>query len=259
MLTALTRAVSSRINECELTFISRQAIDFNRALRQHLNYQQLLRSLGVEIVEIPPDDDSPDSCFIEDTALVLDRLAIITRPGSEARRRELEAVQAKLAEYRKIVRMEAPATLDGGDVLRIGASLFVGITRRTNHEAVEWLRPQVEPEGYKVFPVEVSGALHLKSVCTALDERTILADSSRVDLEPFQGYERLEVLPEEWRAANVLLVGGTVGMHSGFERTIAWLQQRGTKVRTVDISEFLKAEAGMTCMSLILDSAKTPA
>jgi dimethylargininase len=256
MLTALTRSVSSRINDCELTFIERQAIDVERAVRQHRNYQQLLRSLGLNVVELPADDRCPDCCFLEDTTLVLDELAIATRPGSEARRAEVAGVLPTIENYRQIFHVEAPATLEAGDVLRIGREVFIGITSRTNREGVEFVRQRAAPHGYKVHGVEVPGALHLKSVCTAVNERTILADSSRVDLEPFAGYELIEVPLAEWMAANVLLVNNTVCMHSGFHKTLALLQERQIPVRTVDISEFLKAEAGLTCMSIIFDSAK---
>jgi dimethylargininase len=254
MLTALTRAVSSRINECELTFIERQTINIERAVRQHKNYQQLLKSLGLNVIELPADDRCPDCCFIEDTALVLDELAIATRPGSDARRAEVSGVLPTITKYRKIIRVEPPATLEAGDVLRIGRDLFIGITSRTNREGIEFVHEHTAPHGYRVHGVEVPGALHLKSVCTAVNERTILADSSRVDLEPFAGYEVIEVPPDEWMAANVLLVNGTVCMHDGFHKTLAILRERQIRVRTVDISEFLKAEAGLTCMSIILDS-----
>ena len=254
MFTALTRAVSSRINECELTFIERQAIDVERAVRQHRSYQQLLRSLGLNVVELPADDRCPDCCFIEDTALVLDELAIATRPGSDARRAEVAGVLPIIAKHRKIVHVEAPATLEAGDVLRIGRNLFIGVTSRTNREGIDIVREHAAPHGYKVHAVEVPGALHLKSVCTALNERTILADSSRVNIEPFAGYELIEVPPEEWMAANALLANGTVCMHEGFHQTFALLRERKIRVRTVDISEFLKAEAGLTCLSIIFNS-----
>jgi len=252
MLTALTREVSSRIAECELTFIDRQPIDFDRAVQQHRYYQELLRGLGVNVLQIPADDDCPDCCFLEDTALVLDELAVVTRPGSEAKRQEVGGVATVIKQHREVVQIEAPATLEGGDVLRIVRDLFVGVTSRTNREGIEALRKHVEPYGYRVHSVVVSGALHLKSACTAVDDRTILADSTRVDLSPFSRYEIVEVPAQEWMAANVLLVNGTVCMHNGFRKTASLLQRRGIDVRTVDISEFLKAEAGLTCMSVIL-------
>jgi dimethylargininase len=259
MLTALTRAVSSRINECELTFIERQPIDIERAVRQHKDYQQLLESLGLNVVEIPAHNHCPDCCFIEDTALVLDELAIATRPGSDARRAEVAGVLPTIAKYRKIAHVEPPGTLEAGDVLRIGRDLFIGITSRTNLEGIEFVRKHVAPHGYKVHGVEVPGALHLKSVCTAVNERTVLADSSRIDIKPFAAYELIEVPPEEWMAANVLLVNGTVCMHEGFHKTLALLRERQIRVRTVDISEFLKAEAGLTCLSIIFDTEKVQA
>ncbi len=259
MLTALTRAVSPRINECELTFIGRQTINLERAVQQHQNYQKLLRSLGINVIELPADGCCPDCCFIEDTALVLDELAIATRPGSEIRRAEVAGVLPTIARHRKILHVEAPATLEGGDVLRIGRDLFIGITSRTNREGVDFVREQASPHGYKVHAVEVSGALHLKSVCTAVNERTVLADASRVGLESFAEYDLIEVPLEEWMAANALLVNGTVCMHEGFHQTLELLREREIQVRTVDISEFLKAEAGLTCLSIIFDSRSTQA
>lgn len=252
MLFALTRGVSSRINECELSFIDRHAIDVPRAVRQHRNYQELLKSLGVSVIEIPADDNCPDCCFLEDTAIVLDELAIICRPGSGPRRREVDAVVPNIREYRRdIFRIEAPATLEGGDVLRVGRTLFVGRTQRTNREGIAQLQKYVAPHGYDVKAVEVPGALHLKSVCTAVDDHTILGEPTRVDLAPLADFEVIEVPSDEWMGANILLVDQTVCMHSGFVQTNALLRERGYEVRAVDISEFLKAEAGLTCMSLI--------
>ena len=254
MLTAFTRAVSARIAECELTFIDRAPIDFARAVEQHRRYEEMLRGLGVEVRQIPADDQCPDCCFLEDTALMLDEIAVLTRQGSEVRRAEVAGVAPFIRQRRDIVEIEMPATLEGGDVLRIGHELFVGVTTRTTRDGIDGLRKHVEPHGYKVHPVTVPGALHLKSVCTAVDGHTILADATRVDLSPFAGYEIIQVPAEEWMAANVLLVGETVCIHSGFGKTIEILQRRGIAVRTTDISEFLKAEAGLTCMSLIFET-----
>ena len=257
MLSALTRGLSSRINECELTFIERQQMDVGRAVRQHRDYQQLLRGLGVSVVELPSNNDCPDCCFIEDTALVLDELAILTRPGSEARRREVNGVATTVRERRReVFQVEAPATLEGGDVLRIGRDLFVGLTERTNREGLDALRRYVSPYGYNVQAVETPGALHLKSVCAAVDEHTIMAEPSRVDLRPFKDFRIIEVPQEEWMAANILLVNGIVCMHSGFPKTRSLLQSRGYQIRTTDISEFLKAEAGLTCLSVIFNTSE---
>lgn len=252
MLIALTRGVSSRIDGCELSFISRQPIDFHRAVRQHRNYQELLKNLGVSVIEIPADDDCPDCCFIEDTAIMLDELAIICRPGNAVRRLEVHGVLPSIRKHRdEILTIEEPATLEGGDVLRVDHTLFVGLTQRTNREGIDLLQKYVAPHGYTVKLVEVSGALHLKSVCTAVDEHTMLAEPTRVELAAFADFDVIEVPPDEWMAANILLVNRTVCMHSGFVETKALIEERGYDVRTVDISEFLKAEAGLTCKSLI--------
>jgi len=255
MLIALTREVSPRISECELTFIDRAPIDFEKAVHQHRQYQQLLRNLGAEVVQLPADPQCPDSCFLEDTALVLDEIAILTRPGSDARRAEVGGVAPAVMTHRKTVRIAEPGTLEAGDVLRIGRNLFVGLTTRTNEQGIAMMRVALQPYGYKVIAVPIDGALHLKSICTALDDRTLLADTRRFDSSFFPGYEIVQVPTEEWAAANILRLNGAIGMHSGFPQTEKLVRTKGFDVRTVDISEFLKAEAGLTCLSIPFETA----
>jgi dimethylargininase len=254
MLKAFVRGVSRRISDCELTFIDREGINLERAVEEHRKYQDLLVSTGIDVTEIPADDSCPDCCFLEDTALVLDEIAVIARPGSDTRRREVAGVRPYIEKIRKLALIEAPATLEGGDVLRVGRELFVGVTTRTNLEGIQALRAFVEPHGYKVSPVATPGALHLKSVCTALDDGTILAESGRLDTAPFRNYEILQVSEQEWMASNVLRAGSILCMHSGFPKTRQMLDRRGYDVRTTDISEFLKAEAGLTCMSILFSA-----
>lgn len=257
ILVALTRGVSRRIAECELTFIDRQNIDYSRAVKQHSQYQQLLRNLGVEVIELPSDEHCPDCCFLEDTALVLDEVAVLTRPGSEARRREVGGVAPAIMKLRDVVRIDAPGTLEAGDVLRLNRKLFVGISTRTNQQGTEMLRAAIQAYGYEVVGIPLKGALHLKSVCTALDDHTVLADTRYFDPSEFSKYKLIEVPAEESMAANVLRINGVVCMHAGFHRTADFLQNQGFDIRTVDISEFLKAEAGLTCMSIILHASDT--
>jgi dimethylargininase len=250
MLVVLTRAVSLRIAECELTFIDRQGIDYSRAVQQHSQYQQLLRDLGAKLIELPSDDQCPDCCFLEDTALILDEVAVITRPGSEGRRREVDGVAPTIMKYRNVMRIDAPGTLEGGDVLRIGRNLFVGLSTRTNQQGIEMLRRALKTYGYEVTAVPMKGALHLKSVCTALDDRTLLADPRYFGTAEFPGYEVIEVPVDESMAANVLRLNDVICVHAGFHQTADLLRTKGFDIRTVDISEFLKAEAGLTCMSI---------
>lgn len=248
---ALTREVSPRINRCELTFIERRPIDAARAVAQHRQYCLLLESLGLELLSLPGDPACPDCCFVEDTAVVLDELALITRLGSEPRRRESAAVAKALAPHRSLVEMQPPATLEGGDVLLVGRTLFVGLSKRTNQEGVEALRRAVGPHGYTVTPVEVGGCLHLKSAASALDEQTLIVNPIWVDPKAFPGIEVLSTPAKEPSAANVLRVGAELVVHSGFPQTAEVLAQRGHSVRTLDVSEFLKAEAGVTCKSIL--------
>jgi dimethylargininase len=230
--------------------MDRQSIDYAKAVQQHSQYRQLLRKLGVTVIELARDDQCPDCCFLEDTALVLDEVAVITRPGSETRRREVAGVAPIIMKYRNVVRIDAPGTLEAGDVLRMGRNLFVGASTRTNKQAIEMLRKAVKAYGYEVAAIPMKGALHLKSVCTALDDHTLLADPMYFDAAELSEYDLIEVPAEESMAANVLRINGAVCMHSGFHQTAGLLRTKGFDIRTVDISEFLKAEAGLTCMSI---------
>src|ERR1051326_2602421 len=159
---AVTRAVSPRLAECELTHLAREPIDIPRACAQHAAYEQLLCTLGDEIVRLPPAPDLPDGVFVEDTALVLGEIAVITRPGARTRRLETSSVAALLAGYRGLRYLTPPATLDGGDVLGVGRTLYVGRSTRTNQEGVEQLGDLLAPFDYRVVPVDFTGCLHLK-------------------------------------------------------------------------------------------------
>lgn len=248
---ALTRGVSPTIERCELSFRERAPIDLARAEAQHARYCEALAALELEILALPGDARFPDGCFVEDAAVVLDELALITRPGAASRRGETDAVAQALRHHRPLVHVRAPATLDGGDVLQLGRRLFVGRTARTNAAGLAALREAVEPLGYAVTGVEVKGCLHLKSAVTALGPQTLLIRPEALDPEPLRDLEWLRVPPEEPEAANVLALGRRVVAHAGFARTLELLSRHGFEVLPVDVSEFLKAEAGVTCKSLI--------
>jgi dimethylargininase len=248
---ALTREVSRRINACELSFVDRQPIDYQRAVAQHRDYCDTLEALGLEVLGIPADDALPDCCFVEDTAVVLDELAIVTRMGAPARRAETAAVEAALAPYRTLVHMDAPATLDGGDVLQLGRTLYIGISKRSNEIGAEVVRLATAKYGYTTVPLEVRGCLHLKSAVSALDDATLIANPIWVDPKAFAGVEVLSVPPREPAAANLMRVGGALLVHAGFPQTIEALTKRGHTVQAVDISESLKCEAGVTCKALL--------
>jgi dimethylargininase len=228
-------------------------IDVTVARAQHAEYERALALAGCEIRHVPAAHDYPDSVFIEDTAIVLDEVAIIARPGAESRRGETAAVAAVLSASRQLQLLSAPATLDGGDVLRLGRTLYLGIGARTNAAAFTQLADVVRSFGYVVRGVSVSDCLHLKSAVTELAEGLVLLNPEWVDGAAFEHHRAIEVDPSEPFAANVLRIGGTILCASSYDRTRVRLQAAGLHLRAVDVSELAKAEAGVTCCSLLLN------
>lgn len=253
LLTALTHKPSPHLENCELTYLASPTIDFEKAVCQHRSYVHMLRRCGVETIVLDDNPHLPDSVFVEDTAVVLDELAIMTPMGVASRQGESEAIESTLKKYRPLARIAHPARIEGGDVLRIGRELYVGLSTRTNARGIKALEALVAPHGYKVRRVKVSGCLHLKTGCTALDKHTVLINPTAVDQEPFKAFDQIAVPPEEPFAANILKIDETVCMHAGFKTTRQLIERRGYGIEATDISEFLKAEAGLTCMSLIFD------
>lgn len=254
MRIAITRGVSPSIGQCELTHLSRQDIDVNRARFQHAQYEDLLIDFGCQVRRLPEEPDQPDSVFVEDTAIVLDNTAVITRPGASRRRNETESIAEVLKEYRTIVQITDPGTLDGGDVLRIGRTLYVGNSVRSNIPGIKQLVEIVAPLGYDVVVVEVKGCLHLKSAASLVGEQTLLINRSWVDADSFGGSrEFIDIDPGEPYAANALLVGDEVIYPQSFPRTRLRLENNGIGVRVADVSELQKAEGALTCCSLIFD------
>lgn len=254
MTTALTRAVSPSIARCELTHVGRVPIDLPRAEAQHAAYEDALRELGCRVVRVPGAPDLPDAVFVEDTAIVLDEVAILTRPGAASRRPETEAVAGVLAGCRPLRRIVEPGTLEGGDVLRAGRTLFVGRSSRTNADGLAQLREHAAGFGYRVVPVEVRQCLHLKSAVTLVAPDCYLVQPGWVARAPFEAGAVVEVDPREPFAANALLVGGAVIYPRAFPRTRERLEKAGVRVATVDVSELQKAEGAVTCCSVILEA-----
>jgi dimethylargininase len=254
MLVAITRAVSPNLGNCELEYFSRQLIDIARAVQQHRCYQACLAELGATVVTLPAEPDLPDSVFVEDPAVVVDEIAVIARMGVESRRAEAESLAAALARFRPLRRIEAPGTLEGGDVIRAGRTLFVGVSHRTNLEGIRQLAAHLKPFGYVVKPVAVRGCLHLKSACCWLGDDAMLVNSAWVDTAEFDGFRMIGVAPGEPWAANVLPIGGTVLASAAFPATVNILERAGYRVCALDISELAKAEGALTCSSLIFES-----
>ncbi len=251
MLIAITREISPNFNQCELTHLERVPIDVDLARAQHRQYEDALRELGCEVHSLPAEVDLPDSVFVEDAAIVLDEVAVITRPGAESRRPEVESIAQALTPYRQLCRIEAPATLDGGDVLCIGKTLYVGQSGRTNRLAVEQLRSQLAPFGYTVKGVPVGGCLHLKSAVTQVAADTLLINPLWIDRRNFHGMRFVEIDSTEPYAANALLIGEDVIYPSSYPKTRKRLEARGIRLKVIDASETIKAEGAVTCCSLV--------
>ena len=254
-LIAYTRAVPSTIVGCELTHLTRQPIDLELARQQHAQYERALRQAGLEVIRLPPEDELPDSVFVEDTAVVLDDIAVLTRPGAAKRRHEVESVRTALSARRPTARIEEPATLDGGDVLVLDREVLVGLTPRTNLSGMQQLRALLAPLGYSVRGVPVRGCLHLKSAITRAGERTLVANPSWVDPAMTPGWNVIPVDAREPFAGNVLWLGASTIVAEAFERTNALLAREvdGTLL-PVPAGELAKAEGGVTCCSLIVTS-----
>jgi dimethylargininase len=249
---AVTRQVSSAMARCELTHLERTVIDVALAREQHRAYEQALRDLGCRIESLPEEPELPDSVFVEDTAIVLDEVAVITRPGASSRRPETAAIAAALGRYRQLLRIEPPGTLDGGDVLRLARTLYVGISSRSNATGIEQLRELLLPFGYRVQPLAVRGCLHLKSAVTQVSADRLLINSRWVERNAFSGMSFLEVDGSEPSGANALLIGEDVIYPASHPRTAEMLHRNGIRVHAVQISETEKAEGGVTCCSLLI-------
>ena len=221
---AVTRDVSPSIARAELTHLERVPIDYERAREQHEGYPALLAQPGSEVIDLPGAAAYPDCVFIEDTAIVLDDLAVITRPGAASRRGEVDVVAEALAPLRPLVHITAPATLDGGDVLVLDDRIYVGRSERSNEEALAQLR---QLTGREVIAVDLHGALHLKTAITRVSHDTLLVNRDWVDVAPFAGWTLLDVDPAEPFGANAVVLGGTVIYAFSYPRTRAKLEARG--------------------------------
>ncbi len=254
MLTAITRAVSRSLAECELTWLERVPIDVALAMRQHDAYAQALERQGLRVLRMPAEDGLPDAVFVEDPLLVLDEVAVALRMGAVSRRAEVDSLLPVIGEYRDVIRMQPPGTIDGGDIVRIGRQLFVGQSSRSDAPGTAQLAAIVAGFGYTVVPVAVRGCLHLKSGCTSLGDRVLL-NAGWIDASPFQSFHPLHVPASEPAAADVLTLPHTLLLPASFPATAELLRATGHSVTTVDVSELQKAEAGVTCMSVLFDAS----
>lgn len=253
MKIAITHIPSPHIHHCQLTFIPRKEIDIEKARDQHRLYGRALEKRDYEVITLEQNVAHPDAAFVEDTALVLPEICVMLSMGSPERRSERAALAEVLADFREVEVITPPARIDGGDVLKIGKKIFVGESSRTDPGGFRALAEIVSRHGYTTIPVRVGNALHLKTACTALDDETVAINSEWVDPVLFRDYRQVKIPPGEPFAANVLKLGSNILVHKGFERMRDRLVIAGFSVFATDISEFLKAEAGITCLSILVE------
>lgn len=248
----LLRRPGPELTSCELSHVDRTPIDLDLALAQHAALCSTLEALGLQVRVLEPLPGFPDACFLEDPALVLPEVAIIGRSETASREGEAAALEPILEPLRPLLRIEAPNTLEGGDVLLVEDTLLTGLTGRTNHGGMRQLAHLVLEHGYRVKAAEVKGALHLKTAVTWLGGETLLANPRWVNLERMSGLRVLEVHPQEPFGANVLKLGEQLVVSRAYPRTIERMAAAGFEVHAVDISEFHRAEAGLTCLTLLI-------
>lgn len=254
-LFALVREPSASLTQCELSYVHRSPIDLEAARAQHAGYCAALRAAGAEVRVLPALDHLPDATFVEDAAVVVDEVAVLGAPGAASRVPEVEAIAGALEGYRRVRRLDqAGATLEGGDVLRIGRTVYIGRSGRTNEAGIEAFRSILEPLGYRPRVVPVQGCLHLKTACSSAGDGIVVLNPSWVRRGLFEqdGLAVVSVASSEAWAANVLRVADTLLMPAGNRATARRLRAAGLHPSEVEIGEFQKAEAGLTCLSLLI-------
>lgn len=249
---AITHTPPASLERGERTFVGRDPIDMQRAREQHAAYCALLTALGCTVTTLSVNAAFADGVFVEDTALVFDELAVMTSPGAESRRGEVAGIEAELRKHRKqVVRIELPATLDGGDVAVTGRMVLVGKSARTNAAGAESLAKILWPYGYIVRRVGMRNCLHLKSACTALPDGRLLVNPAWLELADLKGFDIVEIASDEPFAADVLTIGRSVVSAAEHPKTAALIGTLGFDSRTTPLGEFAKAEGGVTCLSLV--------
>ena len=250
--TAIVRQPGSDLSACELSYQQREPVDAQRLASQHAAYVAALRSAGLNVIILPALADFPDGVYVEDVAIVLDEVAILTRPGALSRRGEVEPMAEVLEPLRTCISMQEPSTLDGGDVCLHDGVLYVGQGARTNHAGLKELAHLVLEHGYRVKAVEVGDCLHLKSALSSLPDGRILVNRDWLNLSRVEHSGIIEAHPSEPCGANVLAVGEHLICSSAYPRTNERLSEEGFDLMEVDLSEVHKMEAAVTCPSLIL-------
>ncbi|MEK6962831.1 MAG: arginine deiminase family protein [Nanoarchaeota archaeon] len=225
--------------------------DYNKALKQHEDYCKVLESCGIKVFVLDADLKYPDGCFVEDTAIVTEQYAIITRLGHSTRQGEEEKIVEILSNYRKIVYIQSPATLDGGDILRVDKHFYIGLSKRTNREGAKQLTTILSKEGYTASTVPVKTVLHLKTGVTSIGMNNLLCIEEFQKRPEFKSFNVIPISKDEEYSANCLVVKEWLLMPKGFTRTRSKLKGLGYNITEIEMGEFAKMDGGLTCLSLL--------
>jgi dimethylargininase len=249
---AIVREIPDTYKSCIKSAISKTEIDVNLAKKQHLSYCKTLSQLGLKVLKIEKDNKLCDSCFVEDTAIVIADKAIITRPGMISRRGEIDKIKKILTQYKKIFEIETPGTLDGGDVLLINETLYIGISKRTNTIAIKQVSDILTSEdNFNIKTLVLKNALHLKSVCQYLGNNYVIMDPNHFNKDDFIGYNKILVPKKESYAINCLPIKNKILIAKGYPVTKNLIEKEGFDTIEIDVSEFKKGDGGLTCLSII--------
>ena len=253
-LLAITHVPSPNMQRGERTFVDELVVDYELSLRQHAEYRAALQRCGAEVIVLDVNRTMPDCVFVEDTAIVLRELAVMMSPGAESRRGEPAGIEPSLRQFREVRRVKRPATIDGGDVVVAGRSIYVGESPRTNSEGIAALRETLAPFGYSVTGVPVRQCLHLKTACSALPDGRFLVNAEWIDASPLPAERLVSVPADEPWAGDVLMIGNQIILAEAFPQTADLLSGLGFETIPVAVSEFAKVEGGVTCLSLVFEA-----
>lgn len=246
---AITRKPGKNFGD-GITTANLRSPSYELIIDQHEVYIATLRSLGMGVIVLDAHPDYPDAYFVEDTAIVTPQIAVITNPGAEVRKGEVDSIEPVLSRYRKIARIRAPGTLDGGDVLIAADHCFIGISERTNPEGAEQLGHILEQSGYKWTLIPVTGGLHRKSSVNTIGKKTLICTCEFAARGEFDEFAKIVIDDDEEIAANTLWVNDSLLMPEGFPKTKKRLETLGLPIIELDVSEAQKMDGGLTCMSI---------
>lgn len=248
---AIIRGVPYTYDKCIKSHKVENKINVELAKEQHRRYCEILEQLGLILIVIEPDDRFPDCCFVEDPAIVIGDIAIISRMAAKSRTGEEIEVRNTLSRYKKVYEINPPGTIDGGDILRINEKIYVGVSQRTNQFAVQQVRTFLSDYDYQVIPVRIKHILHLKSACTYIGNNYIVMFPGHFDDRIFSEYDKIIVRKSEAYSANCLSVNGKVLVQKGYPNTKKLIENEGFETVEIEMSEFRKGGGSLTCLSII--------